>query len=55
MVLFVIVKEVPGWPRHRDNREFGSYFFQTGKNTGNFAVNTGKKLETQGKYFDSDY
>ena len=20
-----------GWPRHRENREFGSYFFQTGK------------------------
>ena len=26
--------------RHRGNREFGSYFFQTGK--------------TQGKYFDND-
>ena len=29
-----------GWQRHRGNREFGSYFFQTGK--------------TQGKYFDND-
>ena len=23
-----------GWPRHRENREFGSYFFQTGKTQG---------------------
>ena len=32
-----------GWPRHRENREFGSYFFQT--------ENTGKNLLTQGKLF----
>ena len=25
---------VSGWPRHRENREFGSYFFQTGKTQG---------------------
>ena len=25
---------LPGWPRHRENREFGSYFFQTGKTQG---------------------
>ena len=39
-----------GWPRHRENREnreFGSYFFQTG----NFVVTQGKVFETQGKYF----
>ena len=24
----------PGWPRNRENREFGSYFFQTGKTQG---------------------
>ena len=23
-----------GWPRHRENREFDSYFFQTGKTQG---------------------
>ena len=23
-----------GWPRPRENREFGSYFFQTGKAQG---------------------
>ena len=23
-----------GWPRNRENREFGSYFFQTGKTRG---------------------
>ena len=23
-----------GWPRRRENREFGSYFFQTGKTQG---------------------
>ena len=23
-----------GWPRHRENREFASYFFQTGKTQG---------------------
>ena len=23
-----------GWPRYRENREFGSYFFQTGKTQG---------------------
>ena len=22
---------ITGWPRHRENREIGSYFFQTGK------------------------
>ena len=25
---------MPGWPRHRENWEFGSYFFQTGKTQG---------------------
>ena len=45
-----------GWPRHRENREFGSYFFQTGKTQGilfwhreNFS-DTGKIFfVTQGK------
>ena len=23
-----------GWPQHKENREFGSYFFQTGKTQG---------------------
>ena len=49
-----------GWPRHRESREFGSYFFQTGENTGNlpkniknmilhreFTFNTGKILKFQ--------
>ena len=46
-----------GWPRHRENREnreFGSYFFQTGK-TQEFCSDTGKNLLTQGKYLDCDY
>ena len=60
-----------GWPRHRENREnreFGSYFFQTGKTQGIllwhrekfwdtgkiFFYDTGKNLDT-GKIFDSDY
>ena len=40
-----------GWPRHRENREFGSYFFQTGKTQGILFwhrekfVNTGKIFE----------
>ena len=25
---------VAGWPRHRENREFGHQFFQTGKTQG---------------------
>ena len=25
---------LPGWSRHKENREFGSYFFQTGKTQG---------------------
>ena len=32
-----LVRLCPGWPRHkenRENREFGSYFFQTGKTQG---------------------
>ena len=46
-----------GWPRHRENREFGCSFFQTGKTQGicqkniknmilhrEFASNTGKIL-----------
>ena len=28
------VNQQTGWPRHRENREFGSYFFQTGKTQG---------------------
>ena len=35
------VEDIAGWPRHRENREFGSYFFQTGK-TGNFVLTQGK-------------
>ena len=37
-----------GWPRHRESREFGSYFFQTGKTQG-ICFDTGKNFETQGK------
>ena len=29
-----VVDTTTGWPRHRENREFGSYFFQTGKTQG---------------------
>ena len=32
-----LIKIITGWPRHRENREnreFGSYFFQTGKTQG---------------------
>ena len=29
-----LFKVNPGWPQHRENREFGSYFFQTGKTQG---------------------
>ena len=57
-----------GWPRHRENRGFGSYFFQTGKTQGIllwhreknwdtgkiFFCDTGKNLDT-GKIFDCDY
>ena len=28
------LKLMSGWPRHRENRKFGSYFFQTGKTQG---------------------
>ena len=43
-----------GWPRHRDNREFGSYFFQTGK-TQNFVVTQGKFLVHRENIFDCIY
>ena len=39
-----------GCPRHRENREFGSYFFQTGK-TGNFALRQGKILRHRENIF----
>ena len=42
-----------GWPQHRENREnreFGSYFFQTGKTQGILLWHR-EKIETQGKYF----
>ena len=38
-----------GWPRHRENREFGSYFSRQGKHR-EFYFDTGKNFETQGKY-----
>ena len=38
------------WPRHRENMEFDSYFFQTGKHR-EFCRNRRTILETQGKYF----
>ena len=55
----------PGWPQHRENREFGSYFFQTGKTQGIllwhrekfwdtgkiFYFGTGRNLDT-GKIID---
>ena len=40
-----------GWPRHRENREFGSYFFQTGKTQGNFALTQGKILRHRENIF----
>ena len=57
-----------GWPRHRENREFGSYFFQTGKTQGIllwhrenfwdtgkiFYFGTGRNLDT-GKIIDCRY
>ena len=66
--LFPGVHGTPGWPRHRENREFGYYFFQTGKTQGIllwhrekfwdtgkiFFCDRGKNLDT-GKIFDSDY
>ena len=30
----LIQSTMTGWPWHRENREFGSYFFQTGKTQG---------------------
>ena len=65
------VFHLSGWPRHRENREkreFGSYFFQTGKTQGIllwhrakfwdagkiFFCDTGKNLDI-GKIFDCDY
>ena len=27
---YVVRRELSGWPWYRENREFGSYFFQTG-------------------------
>ena len=32
--IIYISQHLTGWPRHRENREFGSYFFQTGKTQG---------------------
>ena len=46
----IVKKTTPGWPRHRENREFGSYFSRQGKHR-EFCCNTGKVLETQEKYF----
>ena len=41
IIMYIIVhyidlgcEQSSGWPRHRENREFGSYFFQTGKTQG---------------------
>ena len=64
----VSLSGITGWPRHRENREFGSYFFQTEKTQGIllwhrekfwdtgkiFFCDTGKNLDT-GKIFDCDY
>ena len=33
-MMVVLKNECTGWPQHRENREFGSYFFQTGKTQG---------------------
>ena len=51
IVRLFIFLSLPGWPRHRENREFGSYFFQTGKNTGNFALTQGKILRHRENIF----
>ena len=54
--VFIDVNNTTGWPRHRENREFGCSFFQTGKTRNlpkniknmilhrEFASNTGKIL-----------
>ena len=39
-----------GWPRHRENREFGSYFFQTGKTQG-ILFSHREKFANTGKIF----
>ena len=47
---------VTGFPRHRENREFGSPFFQTGKTQGicqkilKMCFYTGNLTPTQGKF-----
>ena len=43
------------WPRRRENREFGSYFFQTGKTQGIFVVTQGKFLRHRENIFDCIY
>ena len=40
-----------GWPRHRENREFGSYFFQTGKTQGILLWHRGKILRHRENIF----
>ena len=39
-----------GWPRHRENREFGSYFFKTGKTQGILFWHR-EKIANTGKIF----
>ena len=52
----MLVALITGLPRHRENREFGSPFFQTGENTGNLPkilkiwFYTGNLTSTQGKF-----
>ena len=53
-LLFVLKKT--GLPRHRENREFGAPFFQTGKTQGisqnilKICFYTGNLTPTQGKF-----
>ena len=54
--LFLIEEKmtvITGWPRHRENREFGSYFFQTGKTQGILLWHREKFWDT-GKIFFCD-
>ena len=39
---FISVINGTGWPRRRENREFGCYFFPDRENTGNFVLTQGK-------------
>ena len=49
-IIAVVADTYTWWPRHRENREFGCYFFQTGK-THVIFCNTWKPFWNIGKFF----